>query len=261
KQGFCMMCVMEAHVRKVLRSSVSAIWPKTIIRDLKLIGEEFEPDMAGDAYEFLRRALEAMQGACLSGNADLDIAYQTATIIHQIFGGVWRSRVRCLRCLAISDLYETFRDVVLDIKDVPSLTVALKDLVTPRKLEREDCFQCGKHEKKIVFSKTITIHQVAKVFTVCLERAANHNGQKVNKFVEYSEYLDLRPYMSDTGGECLFSLYAVVVHSGETCLDGHFFCYTKASNGLWYKMDDEFVDNSDIYTVLSQQAYLLFYVR
>uniref|UniRef100_A0A8U8CHK5 USP domain-containing protein n=1 Tax=Geospiza parvula TaxID=87175 RepID=A0A8U8CHK5_GEOPR len=70
RQGFCMMCIMEAHVRKVLRSSANVIWPRAVVRDLKFIGEEFEPDMAGDAYEFLRCALEAMQRACLSGSSE-----------------------------------------------------------------------------------------------------------------------------------------------------------------------------------------------
>uniref|UniRef100_A0A8C5NRV8 USP domain-containing protein n=1 Tax=Junco hyemalis TaxID=40217 RepID=A0A8C5NRV8_JUNHY len=70
QQGFCMMCIMEAHVRKVLRSSANVIWPRAVVRDLKFIGEEFEPDMAGDAYEFLRCALEAMQRACLSGSSE-----------------------------------------------------------------------------------------------------------------------------------------------------------------------------------------------
>uniref|UniRef100_A0A8U7NH69 Ubiquitin carboxyl-terminal hydrolase 36 n=1 Tax=Corvus moneduloides TaxID=1196302 RepID=A0A8U7NH69_CORMO len=35
QQGFCMMCIMEAHVRKVLYSSASAIRPRAVIRDLK----------------------------------------------------------------------------------------------------------------------------------------------------------------------------------------------------------------------------------
>ncbi|KAJ7421221.1 hypothetical protein WISP_43655 [Willisornis vidua] len=140
QEGFCMMCIMEAHVRKVLRSSASAIWPRAVIRDLKFT---------------------------------------------------------CLRCQAVSDSYKAFLHILLDIK-----------------------------------------------------------------FVEYPEYLDLLPYMSDTAGEpLLYSLYAVVVHSGDTCLDGHFFCYTKASNGLWYKMDDESVDNCALHAVLGQQAYLLFYAR
>uniref|UniRef100_A0A8C3XBD1 USP domain-containing protein n=1 Tax=Cyanoderma ruficeps TaxID=181631 RepID=A0A8C3XBD1_9PASS len=120
-------------------------------------------------------------------------------------------------------------------------------------------FRC---KKKVPASKKVTVHHAPRVLTLCLERADQWTGTKISKFVEYPEYLDLRPYMSDTAGEPLLcSLYAIVVHSGDTCLEGHFFCYTKASNGLWYKMDDESVDNCDIHTVLGQQAYLLFYLN
>lgn len=46
--------------------------------------------------------------------------------------------------------------------------------------------------------------------------------------------MNLRPYMSDTAGEpLLYSLYALVVHSGDTCLDGHFFCYTKVKSNFF----------------------------
>ncbi|XP_074995472.1 ubiquitin carboxyl-terminal hydrolase 42-like [Calonectris borealis] len=80
------------------------------------------------------------------------------------------------------------------------------------------------------------------------------------KLVEYPAYLDLRPYTSQTAGEpLLYSLYAVLVHSGDSCHEGHYFCYTKASNGLWYEMNDTSVVLHDIDTVLRQQAYLLFY--
>lgn len=151
--------------------------------------------------------------------------------------------------------------------------------------------------------------------------------------VEYPEYLDLGPYMSQAEGEALhYSLYAVLVHSGASCHGGHYFCYTKvvtnflpsfpvgkmcverrnfpvsvtdsqgfgaagllrgwpgflltysllgrflpvflershaemlaffcqASNGLWYRMDDESVQLRCLDTALRQQAYLLFYAR
>ncbi|XP_064252618.1 ubiquitin carboxyl-terminal hydrolase 42-like isoform X4 [Passer domesticus] len=257
-----MMCIMEAHVRKVLCSSANVIWPRAVVRDLKFIGEEFEPDMAGDAYEFLRCALEAMQRACLNGSSEVDISSQTTTIIHQIFGGFLKSRVKCLRCQAVSDSYKAFLHVLLDIKAPSSLTKALENFVTPKNLDGKYCLKCSRCEKKVTASKRVTVHRVPKVFTVCLERAADHTGRKISKIVEYPEYLDLRPYMSDTAGEpLLYSLYALVVHSGDTCLDGHFFCYTKASNGQWYKMDDESVDNCGIHAVLRQQAYLLFYAR
>ncbi|NXY53396.1 UBP42 hydrolase, partial [Callaeas wilsoni] len=261
QQGFCMMCIMEAHVRKVLYSSASAIRPRAVIRDLKFIGE-FKPDMPGDAYEFLRCTLNAMQKACLSGSSDLDVSSQETTIIHQIFGGFLRSRVTCLSCQTASDFYKAFLDVLLKIKGASSLTTALEDFVTPKQMDGRKSFKCSKCRKKVGASKRVTVHHAPRVLTVCLGRADDQTCRKISQVVEYPEYLDLRPYMSDTAGEALpYSLYAVVVHSGHTCLGGHFFCYTKASNEQWYKMNDVSVESCGIHTVLGQQAYLLFYAR
>jgi len=51
--------------------------------------------------------------------------------------------------------------------------------------------------------------------------------------VEYPEYLDLRPYMSQITGEpLLYTLYAVLVHSGGNCRAGHYFCYAKVKSNF-----------------------------
>ncbi|XP_059690682.1 ubiquitin carboxyl-terminal hydrolase 42-like [Gavia stellata] len=260
--GFCMMCRMEAHVNMVLRSSASAIEPWAVLSVLKRIGEHFQLGMQEDAHEFLRYTVDAMQRACLSGSSDLDISSQSTTVVHQIFGGFLRSRVTCLSCKAVSDSYETFLDVPLDIKAASSVSAALKDFVKPEQLDGENCFKCSKCDKIVAASKRFTIHRAPKVLTVCLKRFDHFTGGKISKVVEYPMYLDLRPYTSQTAGEpLLYSLYAVLVHSGGSCHTGHYFCYTKASNGLWYEMDDSSVVPCDFNTVLRQQAYLLFYVR
>ncbi|XP_040979413.1 ubiquitin carboxyl-terminal hydrolase 42-like [Aquila chrysaetos chrysaetos] len=330
QQGFCMMCRMEDHVNKVMHSSYSAIHPWAVISVLTRIGEHFQLGMQEDAHEFLRYTVDAMQRACLSGTSDLDISSQSTTIVHQIFGGFLRSRVTCLSCKAVSDSYETFLDVPLDIKAASSVTAALEDFVKPEQLDGENCFKCGRCDKMVAASKRFTIHRAPKVLTACLKRFEDFTGGKISKvcmqlecnvlFLEqeisqssmlfhklfvlsfscsllgrgelswedkhalcsdraalagksflppkplpvvmYPEYLDLRPYMSQTAGEpLLYSLYAVLVHSGDSCHSGHYFCYTKASNGLWYEIDDTSVDCCDIDTVLQQEAYLLFYVR
>ncbi|NXU01906.1 UBP42 hydrolase, partial [Buphagus erythrorhynchus] len=285
QQGFCMMCTMEAHVRKVLYSSATAIRPRAVIRDLKckqlhvlqqvffpsLRGElltlflvigEFKPDIPGDAYEFLRCTVNAMQRACLGGSSDSDVSSRETTIIHQIFGGFLRSRVTCLSCKTVSDFFRAFRDVLLKIKGASCLTTALEDFVAPKQTDGRKCFKCRKCKKKVAVSKVVTIHQAPRILTVCLGRADDQSSRKLSQVVEYPECLDLRPYMSDPDGEpLLYSLYAVVVHTGHTCLEGHFLCYTKASDGQWYKMNDVSVDSCGIHTVLGQQAYLLFYAR
>ena len=89
-----MMCVMEAHVNKVLHFSASAIQPWAVVRVLTRksfqvllqvffpscrgelltssflgIGEHFQHGMQEDAHEFLRYTVDAMQRACLSGSS------------------------------------------------------------------------------------------------------------------------------------------------------------------------------------------------
>ncbi|KAK4806104.1 hypothetical protein QYF61_005476 [Mycteria americana] len=168
----------------------------------------------------------------------------------------------CSSCKAVSDSYEAFLDIPLDIKAASSVTAALEGFVKPEQLDGENCFKCSKCDKMVAASKRFTIHCVPKVLTLCLKRFGDFSGRKISKVVEYPEYLDLRPYTSQTAGEpLLYALYAVLVHHGGSCCAGHYFCYTKASNGLWYKMNDTSVDGCGTDTVLRQQAYLLFYVR
>ncbi|KAJ7415914.1 ubiquitin carboxyl-terminal hydrolase 42-like protein [Willisornis vidua] len=134
----------------------------------------------------------------------------------------------CFSCKAISDSYEVFLDIPLDIKAASSLTATLEDFVTPEQLDGENCFKCSKCEKNVAASKRFTIHCAPKVLTVCLKRFDCFTGGKISKVVEYPEYLDLHPYMSQADGEpLLYSLYAVLVHSGISCHEGHYFCYTK----------------------------------
>ncbi|KAK2526411.1 hypothetical protein Q9233_008181 [Columba guinea] len=262
QKGFCIMCRMEVHVQQVLHSSASAIEPWAVVDFLTEIGENFQHGRQEDAHEFLRCTMDAMQRACLRGNSDLDMSSQATTIVHQIFGGFLRSRVTCWSCQAVSDSYEAFLDVPLDIKAAASVTAALEDFVKPEHLDGENCFKCSKCDKMTAASKRFTVHRTPKVLTVCLKRFEAFTGDKISKVVEYPQYLDLRPYMSQAAGEpLLYSLYAVLVHGGGSCRAGHYFCYIKASDGLWYRMNDKSVDLCDSDTVLRQQAYLLFYIR
>uniref|UniRef100_A0A8C5IQC8 USP domain-containing protein n=1 Tax=Junco hyemalis TaxID=40217 RepID=A0A8C5IQC8_JUNHY len=170
--------------------------------------------------------------------------------------------VKCLNCKAVSDTYEPFLDVTLDIKAVTSVTRALEQFVKPEQLDGENSYKCSKCKKMVPASKRYTIHRSSNVLTISLKRFANFTGGKINKDVKYPEYLDLRAYMSQSIGEPLiYALYAVLVHSGFNCNAGHYLCFIKAGNGLWYRMNDASVELSDIKTVLNQQAYVLFYIR
>ncbi|KAK2542416.1 hypothetical protein Q9233_000508 [Columba guinea] len=117
-------------------------------------------------------------------------------------------------------------------------------------------------EQRVSASRRLTIHQASNVLTVRLKRVDPFSGRKITKFVRYPEYLEIGKYTSEaSGGPLLYSLYAVVIHEGHSCQRGHYYCFVKASDRRWYKMDDASVVLCDIQTVLSRCAYLLFYVR
>lgn len=73
--------------------------------------------------------------------------------------------------------------------------------------------------------------------------------------MQYPERLDLRQCVSEQkAGLIIYLLYAARVHPGRKCHSGHHFCYIKAGNGQWYKMDD----TSDVTSALSEHAYVFF---
>ncbi|XP_060696564.1 ubiquitin carboxyl-terminal hydrolase 42 isoform X2 [Hemiscyllium ocellatum] len=262
EQGFCMMCMMQNHITQVFSSSGNVIKPMSVINDLRRIAKHFRFGNQEDAHEFLRYTVDALQKACLNGSNKLDRQTQATTMIYQIFGGYLRSRVKCLNCKGVSDTYDPYLDIALEIKAAPNITKALEQFVKPEQLDGENAYKCTKCKKMVPASKRFTIHRASNVLTLSLKRFANFTGGKITKEVRYSEYLDVRPYMSQSNGEpVIYVLYAVLVHSGFSCHAGHYYCYIKASNGQWYQMNDSVVSSSDIRSVLNQQAYVLFYIR
>ncbi|XP_023686950.2 uncharacterized protein usp42 isoform X2 [Paramormyrops kingsleyae] len=259
--NFCMMCIMQNHIIQVFANSGNVIKPIGVLNELKRIAKHFRFGNQEDAHEFLRYIIDAMQRSCLPGNK-LDRQTQATTFVHQVFGGYLRSRVKCLNCKAVSDTFDPFLDVALEIKTAQNITKALEQFVKPEQLDGENAYKCTKCKKMVPASKRFTVHRTSSVLTISLKRFANFNGGKIAKDVRYPEHLDMRPFMSQSHGEPLnYLLYAVLVHSGFSCHAGHYYCYIKASSGQWYQMNDASVTVSDIRTVLNQQAYVLFYIR
>ncbi|KAK2529665.1 hypothetical protein Q9233_006832 [Columba guinea] len=245
-----------------------------------------------DAHEFLRFTIDAMQKACLPDCTELDRQTQATTLIHQIFGGSLRSRVKCSMCKAVSDTFDPCLDLPVEITQAANVEQALELFVKADLLGGENAYLCDKvisvgfvawpglastwvveqreHlklslcrcKKKVSATKRFTIHRAPKVLTLALKRFADFTGGKITKDVGYPELLNIRPYMSQTSGDpVMYGLYAVLVHSGYSSHAGHYYCYVKASDGQWYQMNDNVVRPSNIKVVLNQQAYVLFYLR
>ncbi|XP_061830124.1 ubiquitin carboxyl-terminal hydrolase 36 [Nerophis lumbriciformis] len=262
QSGFCMICVMQNHIIQTFANTGNAIKPVSFIRDLKKIARHFRFGSQEDAHEFLRYTIDAMQKACLNGYPKLDRQTQATTLVHQIFGGYLRSRVKCSICKSVSDTYDPYLDIAVEIRQAVNIVRALELFVKPDVLSGENAYMCAKCKKKVPATKRFTVHRTSNVLTLSLKRFANFSGGKITKDVGYPEFLNIRPYMSQSSGDpVMYGLYAVLVHSGYSCHAGHYYCYVKASNGQWYQMNDSMVHSSNIKVVLNQQAYVLFYLR
>ena len=68
--------------------------------------------------------------------------------------------------------------------------------------------------------------------------------------------------MKNSSGEILYALYGMVVHSG-TMDHGHYVAYIRdgchSDKAKWYCANDTNVSSVSMETVLSNQAYILFY--
>lgn len=255
-QGGCPMCAMEVHVIRSFRHSGKVMQPSK-----KLTGA-FHKHEQEDAHEFLMFTLNAMHESCLRGSKHSEALFETSTPIYAIFGGSWRSQIKCLHCQDTSDSFNAFLDISLNIHSVQSVKQALGDLVKAEELCGDNAYHCDHCQGKTTALKTLVVQTAPKVLMLVLNRFSDFTGDKVDKKVSYPASLDLRPYMTQPNrGPLVYALYAVLVHAGLTCQSGHYFCYVRAGNGKWYKMDDSKVARCDVTSVLSEPAYVLFYVQ
>eukprot|EP00794_Sanderia_malayensis_P009251 gene9251-10228_t len=262
--GFCLLCELSNHLTRVAKQSPRSgpIRPMTIIQKLSYISKNFKFGRQEDAHEFLRYFIEALRKSCLAGKTSLDRLSKETTAINQIFGGFFRSQVMCLSCKKTSSTYDPMMELNLDIKDANSVMSALKRTIRTEKLDGENKYSCERCRRKMPALKKGNIHKAPKILTLQLKRFDFQRlyGGKVPKHVQFSETLDLGPFMShESDTPAYYKLYAVLVHSGISCNSGHYYCYVKAPNGVWYEMNDSRVSQVGVATVLRAQAYLLFY--
>ncbi|XP_028406528.1 ubiquitin carboxyl-terminal hydrolase 36-like isoform X2 [Dendronephthya gigantea] len=264
--GFCMLCELQRHVvRTFSHNQNQAIKPLAILQKLKFIAKHLRFGHQEDSHEFLRYVIDGMMKSCLSGVSEkLDSYTKATTMVHQVFGGYYRSQVICEKCHHTSTTYDPLMEVLLDIKHTHSVVNAMHKLVSSELLNGENLYLCPRCKRKVPAKKNLRVHQPPNVMTMCLKRFDSHSffASKINKEVSYPEQLNLRPFMSTNQGPAVpYKLYAVLVHCGYSCNSGHYYCFIKAANNHWYQMNDSSVRQVNLKTVLCQQAYLLFYIK
>ncbi|KAK3824548.1 MAG: hypothetical protein J3Q66DRAFT_278155 [Benniella sp.] len=242
--SYCMMCQLQNHVARCSSHSRNeAISPGAIVSKLRLIGKQFKLGRQEDSHEFTRHLIDALQKSCLAGfDSKLDNRIKETTAIHQIFGGYFQSQVKCMKCGHESNTFETYLDVSLDIKHAGTIHKAFRDYTTPEILSKDNQYRCDKCKVLVDARKQMTIYDAPKILCIHLKRFT-FTGQKINRHIAFETKLELGSFMSNNKNHphLSYNLYGVLVHAGSSCHSGHYYCYVKSSDGVWYCMDDSSV--------------------
>ncbi|KAL9437928.1 hypothetical protein AB3S75_023740 [Citrus x aurantiifolia] len=266
-KDWCLMCELEQHVM-MLRESGGPLSPGRILSHMRSISCQIGDGSQEDAHEFLRLLVASMQSICLErhgGESKVDPRLQETTFIQHTFGGRLWSKVKCLRCSHESERYENIMDLTLEIYGwVESLEDALTQFTSPEDLDGENMYKCARCATYVRARKQLSIHEAPNILTIVLKRFQEGRYGKINKCITFPEMLDMMPFMTGTGDTPpLYMLYSVVVHldTQNASFSGHYVSYIKDMQGTWFRIDDMQVHPVPMSQVMSEGAYMLFYMR
>ncbi|CAH9127005.1 unnamed protein product [Cuscuta epithymum] len=266
-RDWCLMCELEQHVM-MLREGGDPLSPNRFLLRMRSINSQIGNGSQEDAHEFLRLFVASMQSICLEGlggERACEPRLQETTFIQHTFGGRLRSKVKCLKCHHESECNENIMDLTLEIYGwVESLQDALTQFTSPEDLDGENMYRCGRCASYVRAQKQLSIQEAPNILTIVLKRFQGGCYGKINKCISFPEMLDMIPYMTGTDDTPpLYMLYAVVVHLDtlNASFSGHYVSYVKDTQGNWFRIDDTKVQPVHTSQVMSEGAYILFYMR
>jgi hypothetical protein len=126
----------------------------------------------------------------------------------------------------------------------------------PNKVIYSVAFSCQKQD---VLKGKKSIYKSPMSLALQLQRF-DQQGKKNNKMMKFQEILDIKRTITEKQTQpATYHLYAVIVHTGDTINAGHYIAYVKSSNGIWYCMDNDQVQQVSVKRLLSENPYMLFY--
>lgn len=270
--GFCGVRVMCRLLQSIHGNGGGGngrvLQPKEFVMNIRHVSKSFRIGRQEDSHEFFRLLLDSMQRSCLrKANIKLETHPAAATtLVNRTFGGKLKNSLKCAKCNFVSERFDDFLDLSLEINNgIKSVKGALKHFTAVETLDDSNAWKCTSCKKLNRAEKGMTIETCPNVLVIQLKRFDIMFG-KIKKHIEFGTSLDISSGMSKTSeerkrGRCKYELHAVLVHAGYSTDCGHYYAFVKGSSGQWYEMNDESVRWVSLETVLQQKAYMLFYSR
>ena len=116
-------------------------------------------------------------------------------IINDVFSGQSCSSVLCKNCQHISNRFEDFYNLTLEVKNLNNLKESLQKLSVPEIIED---FKCSNCDKKVTINKITSLNKLPNVLIVHLKRFyldyETFHTQKINSQFEFPKKLNLKQF-------------------------------------------------------------------
>ena len=186
--------------------------------------------------------------------------------MYQIFGSHLLSQWECDTCHNKQPKFEPITSIVVSING-SSLRDCLDFFFESEKISGENANTCSKCKVKRDGKRTFAIHGPPSVFIISL-KCFDNRSRKIDRDVSFKMELDLSKYVTKFNDEnsnedqrnvSKYRLFGVIVHTGKTLSNGHYYAFAKNPSNRWTKYSDNKCKNIYSDDVLKEKAYILFY--
>ncbi|KAF4706994.1 hypothetical protein FOZ63_019950 [Perkinsus olseni] len=279
---WCGLCNLSSLICRIHQSHGGHISPTEILRYLNLFFARFRPGRQEDAHDALRQLIdtcirsEALPPKISSSAQNRKAPFvnplvSQTTMLGQMFGYHTAQRIQCGNCGHVSSTFHFDMDISLSINRCRTIDECLTRYFAPEIFKEQNAYKCAKCKRTVTAKKTTSLYDAPMNLTLSLKRYGygrfGGRRQKDGHYVKYEKELDLSKFIADSSPTrsaavpSKYTLSGVLVHSGATPQLGHYYAFVRNPAGFWYCCDDESVTPAKEHTVLSQQAYILFYER
>ncbi|XP_066280467.1 ubiquitin carboxyl-terminal hydrolase 2-like [Branchiostoma lanceolatum] len=186
--------------------------------------------------------------------------------ITDLFVGQLKSVLQCTHCQHCSVTFDPFWDLSLPIPKKSSIDVrdCLRDFVEEEVLDGDEKPTCSRCKARRKCTKRFFLQRLPKILVLHLKRFSGMRyRQKLSTTVNFPlAKLNLQEFTcpeSRGSAPATYDLYAVSNHSGTT-FGGHYTAYCKyPTSGDWHCFNDSRVSSISASSVISSEAYVLFY--
>ncbi|XP_017888346.1 hyphally regulated cell wall protein 3-like isoform X2 [Ceratina calcarata] len=187
------------------------------------------------------------------------------SMVVDVFVGQLRSSLHCTSCDHVSVTLDPFWDLSLPIparSGTVKLSQCLEHFTREEVLDGDEKPTCSKCQMRRKCTKSFSIQKFPKILVIHLKRFSpmERFRSKLNVMVDFPlTGLDLSAFAGPRVPGCTYNLYGVANHSGTTH-SGHYTAYCKHPySGEWHEYNDSRVSVVSAKSVVSNEAYVLFY--